>query len=116
VSIFNPKRIPEVTAVDAESGAGHYVFLDVREPHEWEAGHAPGAIWIPLADLERARTEVPFNREVVCICRSGGRSTRAVEALISWGFRASNLAGGMKAWEAAGLAVVRDDGSAGTVA
>jgi rhodanese-related sulfurtransferase len=115
VSIFNPNQVPEVDVVEASSGDAHNVLLDVRNANEWEAGHAPGAIWIPMAELERVRTEIPFNRRVVCICRSGQRSGRAAESLNSWGFDAVNTAGGMKAWAAAGFPVVRDDGSPGTV-
>lgn len=115
MSTFHQHQIPEISVTDAESGSVEAVLLDVRNADEWEAGHAPGALWIPLDELERARTEVPINRPVQCICRSGGRSVKAAEALISWGFDAVNVVGGMQAWEAAGLPVVRDDGGAGTV-
>jgi rhodanese-related sulfurtransferase len=115
VTIFNPNQIPEIAAVDAEAGANDHVLLDVREPDEWAAGHAPGAFWIPLGDLERARTEIPFNKQVVCVCRSGARSARAAEALIEWGFEASNMVGGMRAWADAGLPVVRNDDTPGEV-
>ena len=83
---FNPHQIPEIAAVDAESASSGRVLLDVREPEEWTAGHAPGAFWIPLGELERARTELPFNRQIVCVCRTGGRSARATEALLECGF------------------------------
>ncbi|MGH8976541.1 MAG: rhodanese-like domain-containing protein [Acidimicrobiia bacterium] len=115
MTIFNPNQVPEIEAVDAQAGSSDRVLLDVREPDEWEAGHAPGARWIPLAELDRARTEVPFNKHIVCVCRSGARSARAAEALISWGFEAMNMVGGMRAWEAAGLPVVRDDETPGAV-
>jgi rhodanese-related sulfurtransferase len=115
VNIFNPNQIPEIEAVDAQAGSGQKVLLDVREADEWEAGHAPGAAWIPLGDLERARMEIPFNKSIVCICRSGARSARAAEELISWGFEAANMTGGMRAWAAAGLPVVRDDETPGVV-
>jgi rhodanese-related sulfurtransferase len=115
VPIFNKNQIPEVQAVDAESGSGDHVLLDVREADEWEAGHAPGALWIPLGELERARFEVPFNKQIVCVCRSGQRSQRAAESLLEWGFEASNMVGGMRAWAAAGLPVVRDDNTPGAV-
>jgi rhodanese-related sulfurtransferase len=115
MSRFHANPVPEVTVADA-AAADARVLLDVREHSEWEAGHAPGAQWIPLGELERARTEVPFNRLVMCICRSGARSARAAEALAAWGFDAVNVDGGMKAWAEAGLPVVRDDGSEGTVA
>lgn len=116
MSVFHGRRVPEVTAVDAEQGQAGSVLLDVRNADEWEAGHAPGAQWIPLPELEGARFRLPMNRRIVCICRSGARSERAAEALISWGFDAVNMTGGMKAWAASGLLVVRDDGSPGRVA
>ena len=56
-----------------------------------------------------------MNRRIVCICRSGARSGRATESLLSWGFEAANVAGGMKAWAEQGLPVVRDDGTPGVV-
>jgi len=115
VSMFQGNRIPEVSAVDAESGAASHVLLDVRNADEWEAGHAAGAQWTPLPDLERVRFELPINRRIVCVCRSGARSGRATETLRSWGFDAVNMAGGMQAWAAAGLPVVRSDGSPGEV-
>jgi rhodanese-related sulfurtransferase len=115
VSTFHVNPIPEVSVFEADAASDEHVLLDVREADEWEAGHAPGAQWIPLGDLERARTELPFNRPVQCICRSGGRSARAAEALVAWGFDAHNVTGGMRAWAAAGLPVVRDDGAPGAV-
>jgi rhodanese-related sulfurtransferase len=49
------------------------------------------------------------------VCRTGARSARATESLIAWGFEAANMEGGMKAWVAEGLPVVRDDGTAGEI-
>lgn len=115
MSMFQGQRVQEVDVVDASAGREQHVLLDVREADEWEAGHAPGARWIPLGELERARTEVPINRRIVCVCRSGARSARAAQALIGMGFDAVNMTGGMKAWAAQGLPVVRDDGSDGEV-
>jgi len=115
VSMFHGNRIPEVSAVDAENGSAQHVLLDVREANEWEAGHAPKAQWVPLADLEQVRFQLPMNRRIVCVCRSGKRSARATETLQSWGFDAANMAGGMKAWAESGLPVVRADGTQGEV-
>ncbi|MGH9000161.1 MAG: rhodanese-like domain-containing protein, partial [Acidimicrobiia bacterium] len=78
-----------------------------------EAGHAPTAVHVPLAQV-RAE-DLPAGGTVYCICRSGGRSGKAAEALLGAGLRAVNVAGGMDAWKAAELPVVRDDGSPGTV-
>lgn len=115
MSMFHGHKIPEVSAVDAENGTVENVLLDVRNADEWDAGHAARAVWIPLGDLEAARFQLPMNRHIVCVCRSGVRSARATESLIAWGFQASNLVGGMKAWDQAGLPVVKDDGTPGDV-
>jgi rhodanese-related sulfurtransferase len=115
MSMFHGHKIPTVSAVDAESSSVENVLLDVRTADEWEAGHAARAQWIPLAELESARFKLPMNRRIVCVCRSGARSARATESLIAWGFTAENMEGGMKAWAAAGMPVVRDDGSPGEV-
>ena len=53
------------------------VLLDVREPSEWRAGHAPKARHIPLNDLDRRRKELPAGREIITVRRSGHRSARA---------------------------------------
>jgi len=115
MSMFHGNRVPEVTAVDAESGQAGHILLDVRNADEWEAGHAPSAQWTPLPELESVRFQLPMNRRIVCVCRSGARSARAAEALISWGFDAVNMTGGMQAWASSGFPVVRDDGSPGAV-
>ena len=115
MSMFQGSRVPEVSAVDAESGQAGHVLLDVRNADEWEAGHAASAQWVPLPELESVRFTLPMNRKIVCVCRSGQRSARAAEALIGWGFEAANMVGGMKAWVESGLPVVRDDGTPGAV-
>ena len=73
---------PDVPQVNADDGAklveeGAFL-LDVREPDEWEAGHIKGALHIPLGDLPARFGELPGEGEVLVICRSGGRSARAV--------------------------------------
>lgn len=99
------------------TGLGEDVqIVDVRYPNEWEAGRIEGAIHIPLDDLEERLDEIDKSRRVVTVCRSGSRSARAAEVLNAEGFRAENLAGGMEAWAAAGLAFATPDGQPGTVA
>jgi rhodanese-related sulfurtransferase len=94
--------------------AGEALLLDVREPYEWDLGHAPGAVHVPMGDLRRDTVE--DGTPVVVVCRSGNRSGVAAEALAGVGYRAWNLVGGMQAWAAAGLPVVRADGTPGAVA
>jgi rhodanese-related sulfurtransferase len=113
--MWQGQRIQEVDAEEAAAGREHNVLLDVREADEWEAGHAPGAQWVPLGELESARFKIPINRRIVCVCRVGGRSARATAQLKQWGFDAVNLAGGMKAWAAQGYPVVRDDDAPGEI-
>lgn len=74
-------------------------LLDVREPAEFEAGHIKGATLIPLGTLPDRLNEIPKDRRVVVYCRSGHRSSRAIEFLKQHGFEnVVNLTGGMNAW------------------
>lgn len=74
------------------------VVLDVREQDEWDAGHAPGAVHIPLGELPTRLGELPENEPLPVICRSGGRSSRAVQWLAAQGYDVVNVDGGMRLW------------------
>jgi len=106
--------IPEITAQEAYS-AGQDLLLDVREQDEWQAGHAPGALHIPLSTLGSRVDELPAAGRIMAICRMGGRSRTATGALIGAGFHVVNVEGGMLAWAAEDLPIVADDGLPGTV-
>ena len=80
-------------------------IIDVREPGEHEAGHAPGATLIPLGELPQRTGEVPTEGIVYVICEWGGRSAQAVELLVAHGIDAVNVTGGTSAWREAGLPV-----------
>ena len=82
-------------------------LLDVRENGEWKSGHAPGAIHVPLSDIDKAPRRLKQGRPVVVMCTSGMRSRSAAKHLRSLGFDAASLSGGMAAWEHAGGAVRR---------
>jgi DMSO/TMAO reductase YedYZ molybdopterin-dependent catalytic subunit/rhodanese-related sulfurtransferase/glyoxylase-like metal-dependent hydrolase (beta-lactamase superfamily II) len=82
------------------------LLLDVREPDEWYAQHVPKAMFLPMGRVRARQEELPRDRKIVVVCRSGGRSAAVTAALRRSGFDAVNLAGGMCAWAAAGLAVV----------
>ncbi|MFL7891136.1 MAG: molybdopterin-synthase adenylyltransferase MoeB [Anaerolineales bacterium] len=74
-------------------------LLDVREPHELEISHLDGADLIPLGQLAARLSELDSADEMVVFCKSGTRSTRALELLASAGFRkVKNLKGGINAW------------------
>ena len=95
--------VPEIDIgafVTARGGA--HTLLDVREPDEYTSGHVPGAILIPLGELPARVADVPVTSDIYVICRSGGRSARAVEILQAQGITATNVAGGTLAWCAAG--------------
>lgn len=80
--------------------------IDVREPSEFtgELGHIPGAELVPLATLPDAARDWPRDGELIIVCRSGGRSTNAAQQLTALGFEhVINMAGGMLAWNDAGL-------------
>jgi rhodanese-related sulfurtransferase len=84
--------------------------VDVREADEWADGHIAGAIHIPLGDLGASVGELDPSRPVITLCAAGVRSLYAAEALIGAGFgEVASMAGGMVAWEQAGLPVERDE-------
>ena len=109
-----PDQIPSIEGADLPT-MPDAALLDVREPDEWAVGHAPQAVQIPLGDLAQRSGELPTDRPVVCICRSGARSLQAAELLAGCGFDVRNLNGGMRAWSGAHLAVVTPEGTAGHV-
>jgi rhodanese-related sulfurtransferase len=112
-----PSAIPAVTAAEAaDLGKQGALLVDVREPFEWNTGHAPTARHIPLGMLPRHLSDLPTDRRIILVCRSGNRSARATEILTSAGLDAVNLTGGMSAWARCGLPVVSDFGGPGTVA
>jgi rhodanese-related sulfurtransferase len=98
--------------------SGKAVLVDVREPSEWAAGVARGALLLPLSDLMGARARWngalsgAGDRELVLYCAKGGRAGMAARVLASEGFRAVN-AGGLGDWAAAGREVEGAAGKAG---
>jgi rhodanese-related sulfurtransferase len=82
---------------------GEVVVLDVRETIEWKAGRIPGALHIPLVHIPSRRRELPRDRTIVTVCRSGHRSGLAARGLGHAGYQVENLDGGMKAWARARL-------------
>jgi rhodanese-related sulfurtransferase len=86
---------------------GAVTVLDVRPPEEFHAGHLPGALSIPLKELERRLSELPHDRDVVAYCR-GPYCVLAIEAvdmLRARGFTAYRLEDGVRDWQARGFPV-----------
>jgi len=82
------------------------VVIDVREPHEYLEGHVPCARLVPLGSVPRQARDIPADRPVYLICRTGVRSATAAQMLGQMGLDAISVAGGTQAWTAAGLPVV----------
>ncbi|MGA5820259.1 rhodanese-like domain-containing protein [Kitasatospora sp. NPDC094028] len=97
--------------------SGTAVLLDVREADEFAAGHAPGALHLPLIGLVAGAALPPetAGRTVLALCHSGNRSQRAAELLAARGVEVLNVTGGMSAWARAGLPVNASRGGAGRV-
>jgi rhodanese-related sulfurtransferase len=102
-------EIENVTVAEAiELSKGDSWLVDVREPDEWEAGHAEGAYSLPMSQLNERIAELPEDATLLVICHSGGRSARVTEALAAQGYNAINVLGGTQAWQSAGGVVVAD--------
>lgn len=108
-----------VPTVDVDALTSEDFLLDVRENDEWEAGHAEGALHIPMSEFVARYGELieaaPADGKVYVLCRVGGRSAQVTQYLVQQGVDAVNVAGGMQAWEAAGRPVSDGKGGAGAV-
>jgi rhodanese-related sulfurtransferase len=91
------------------------VLLDVREDHEWQRGHAPGAQHIPMGQVPSRIDEIDADAKLLVVCQAGGRSQRVAEYLARNGYAPVNVSGGMLAWADAGRPVVTDDGGTGAI-
>ncbi|MEI7643330.1 MAG: rhodanese-like domain-containing protein [Chloroflexales bacterium] len=83
-------------------------LIDVRQPEEFQGGHVAGARSLPLPTLATRLDELMSDATISCICLSGSRSRVACELLQRQGFtNVTNVAGGMAAWQQAGLPSTR---------
>ncbi len=99
---------PEISVAQAAArrDAGAFI-LDVRQPEEWNEYHIPGATLIPLGELASRLNEIPRDREIVVVCRSGNRSQQGRDLLQQAGFApVTSMAGGLSEWRAAGYPTV----------
>lgn len=93
-----PERLPESSAL-----------LDVREDNEWQVGHAPEAVHVPMSELVQRLDEVPEADQVYVVCRSGGRSAKVAAYLNANGWDAVNVERGMNGWSAIGRPMVSEE-------
>jgi rhodanese-related sulfurtransferase len=105
----------DVPSISPDQLSPDVVLLDVREPHEWDAGHATGALHIPMGDVPGKLAELPVDADVVVVCHMGGRSARVTAWLNEQGYACRNLTGGMIAYAAEGLPLQSENGQAPTV-
>jgi rhodanese-related sulfurtransferase len=105
-------QIPAADAIALVADSGW--LLDVREQDEWDRGHAPQAHLIPMGSVLDRIGELPNDSQILVICHLGYRSWQVTKALVSAGFDAVSVAGGMDAWQSAGGVVV-DDSPSGTL-
>lgn len=98
--------IDVTTYHDEHFGKGDHVLIDVRSPEEFNGGHLPGALNIPLNTLAQHVDEVPQDQPVFMVCRSGSRSDMACTMLANQGYEnLTNIQGGTMRWRAAGYPV-----------
>jgi len=102
------KKITEISPQDAaaKSKSGEAIIADVREKDEWDEEHIPGAIHKSRGtiELDIEETIPDTNTLIICHCGGGGRSALAAESLQKMGYKnVRSMAGGFKAWKAAGL-------------
>jgi rhodanese-related sulfurtransferase len=99
-----PERLAEMLE------AGEVDLIDVRRPHEWDAGRIPGARHVEVNDLPAEAAKLDRERQVVLYCRSGSRSELAADGLVAGGFDAHALAGGITAWAQEGRPLEPEEG------
>ncbi len=113
-TLFGVQQLQAADGVDVKQAQSMSkqgaLLLDVREPEEYSAIHAPNAKLIPLGEVGARLKEIEAykNKPVAVMCRSGRRSAKAVALLQEAGFsQVSNVQGGILAWEQAGLEVIK---------
>jgi rhodanese-related sulfurtransferase len=96
-------RFEEFVAAQARGA----VVVDVREGHEYAAGHVPGAQWMPLAAVPQHARELPQGQQVYVICATGNRSLAAADWMARAGIDAWSVAGGTSQWARSGHPLAR---------
>ena len=106
------KHITEISAQDAAAklNSGDAVVVDVRDKDEWDEGHIPGAMHMSRGTIELDIEEKISDPDtmIICHCGGGGRSALTAETLQKMGYKnVRSMAGGLRAWKAAGLPTTR---------
>jgi rhodanese-related sulfurtransferase len=107
--VWPTERVSAVDIAAELATADAALLLDVRNPREWSAKHIDGSVNVPLNHLQEKLGEIPRYRRVIVHCAGGYRSSIAASILHQYGFTdLIEMAGGLAAWEAANLPVVRE--------
>lgn len=79
----------------------NYQFIDVRTDDEYDSGHIPNSMHIPLHQIQDRMSEIDSlkNKNIIAYCRSGARSSKATKILVKAGFDVLNLSGGVLSWK-----------------
>jgi rhodanese-related sulfurtransferase len=101
------KSLPGEVSVDEgykmyQNGA---FVLDVRTQQEWNEYHTPNATLVPLDQLQARINEVPKDKEILVICRSGNRSQQGRDILLAAGYNATSMTGGLVEWSSKGYPI-----------
>lgn len=100
-----PREISVQEAMDRQV-QGAFV-LDVRQPGDWAEYHIPDSTLIPLEELSRRLSEIPQDREIIVVCRTGNRSAQGRNILLAAGYtQVTSMAGGLTQWRAEGYPTV----------
>jgi phage shock protein E len=104
-SLYLPVHVDAAT-VNNVRNRDDVVLIDVREDWEYAEGHIPGAVLIPFDQIPDRFAEIPQDKTVIAVCRSGNRSSQAISFLSQRGFNnVHNMQGGMLAWDQAGYEI-----------
>lgn len=96
-------NVPVISPEEAREylNDSNYQFIDVRTDSEYDRGHIPNSIHIPLHEIQDRMSEIDSlkNKNIIAYCRSGARSSKATKILVEAGFDVLNLSGGVLSWK-----------------
>ena len=96
-------NVPTISPEEAKEylNESNYQFIDVRTDGEYDGGHIPNSIHIPLHEIQDRLSEIDSlkNKNIIAYCRSGARSSKATKILVKAGFDVLNLSGGVLSWK-----------------
>lgn len=104
-TVINLPQVVEPATVQSLMDNEDVIIVDVREDWEYAEGHIPDSILMPLGEIPARMSELPTDKTIIAVCRSGNRSGQAAEFLSAQGYDVHNMEGGMLSWTQAGYDV-----------